>query len=53
MFDSKTKLGLLTLLNLISNSVNTMSANIEGLVESPNDIGVLLQMIMRLLLAVH
>ncbi|WP_427339404.1 aminoacyl-histidine dipeptidase [Caloranaerobacter sp. DY30410] len=41
VFSSKTKKGLISILRLIPNGVQTMSADIEGLVESSNNIGVL------------
>ena len=41
VFAEKTKKSLITLLRLIPNGVQTMSASIDGLVESSNNIGVL------------
>lgn len=40
VFDLKTKKGVISILRLIPFGVQTMSANIEGLVESSNNIGV-------------
>ncbi|WP_069650706.1 aminoacyl-histidine dipeptidase [Caloranaerobacter ferrireducens] len=41
VFSLNTKKGLISILRLIPNGVQTMSADIEGLVESSNNIGVL------------
>lgn len=41
IFDTKTKNSIIDLLRLIPDGVQTMSASIEGLVESSNNIGVL------------
>ncbi len=41
IFSSNTKKSLISILRLIPNGVQTMSANIKGLVESSNNIGVL------------
>ncbi|SHH24421.1 dipeptidase D [Caloranaerobacter azorensis DSM 13643] len=41
VFGLKTKKGLISILRLIPNGVQTMSADIKGLVESSNNIGVL------------
>ena len=42
VFSEKTRKSLIKILRLIPNGVQTMSANIEGLVESSNNLGVLL-----------